>query len=115
MKRGFLNCFFRETRRIAGKLPSSAEEGMWRAAPQGWCDCCDPAAGAAPPIRSNHPAAVCGRGFPSLSKEGNFSAEFRDRNQTPALHKGAHLRCGTPGRLSDRLTIVQRKGTVSDP
>jgi hypothetical protein len=26
------------------------------------------------------PAAVCGRGFPSLSKEGSFSVEFRDRN-----------------------------------
>ena len=32
------------------------------------------------PIRSNHPAAACGSGFPSLSKEGILIAEFRDRN-----------------------------------
>ena len=51
-----------------------------RAAPRGWCDCWNPAAGMVPPIRSNHPAAACGRGFPSLSKEGSFSGEFRDRN-----------------------------------
>ncbi len=31
--------------------------------------------------RPNHPAVACGRGFPSLSKEGSLSAEFRDRNQ----------------------------------
>jgi len=31
-----------------------------------------------PSVRTT-PAAACGRGFP-LSKEGNFSAEFRDRN-----------------------------------
>jgi hypothetical protein len=30
--------------------------------------------------RSNHPAAACGRRFPSLSKEENSIAEFRDRN-----------------------------------
>ena len=30
--------------------------------------------------RSNHPAAACGRCFPSLSKEGSPRAEFRDRN-----------------------------------
>jgi len=33
-----------------------------------WC-------GSSPAIRTT-PAAVCGRGFPSLSKEGNSSAEF---------------------------------------
>ncbi len=29
---------------------------------------------------SNHPAAACGCGCPSLSKEGGLLAEFRDRN-----------------------------------
>jgi len=32
------------------------------------------------PVVRTTPAAVCGRGFPSLSKEGNFSVEFHDRN-----------------------------------
>ncbi len=32
-----------------------------------------------PSVRTT-PAAACGSGFPSLSKEGIFSAEFRDRN-----------------------------------
>ena len=30
--------------------------------------------------RRTTPAVACGHGFPSLSKAGNFSAEFRDRN-----------------------------------
>ena len=29
---------------------------------------------------SNHPAVACGRGCPSLSKEGRLKAESRDRN-----------------------------------
>ena len=31
-------------------------------------------------LRPEQGSAACGRGFPSLSKEGNFSAEFRNRN-----------------------------------
>ena len=45
----------------------------------------NPAAGVVLPQRSNHPAVDCVRGFPSLSKEGNFSAEFRYGTPTPAL------------------------------
>jgi len=30
--------------------------------------------------RSNHPVAAYGHGLPSLSKEGSFVAELRDRN-----------------------------------
>jgi hypothetical protein len=37
-----------------------------------WC-------GFSPVVRTK-PAAACGRGFPSLSKEGSFKVEFRDRN-----------------------------------
>ena len=37
-----------------------------------WCS-------SSPAVRTT-PAAVCGRGFPSLSKEGNFSIEFRATN-----------------------------------
>ncbi len=29
---------------------------------------------------SNHPAAACGCGYPSLPKEGSLLVEFRDRN-----------------------------------
>ena len=59
---------------------------MWRAAPLGWSES----------LRSSYrlgfaatdqttPAVACGRGFPSVSKEGTLSAEFRDRNQLREL------------------------------
>ena len=57
---------------------------------KGWCDLsisrcwCS----SSPGVRTT-PAAVCGRGFPSLSLEGNFSVEFRDRNW--ARNSGAQI------------------------
>ena len=53
---------------------------MWRAAPQGWCESLQSRYWLGfSDDRSNHPAAACGCGFPSLSKEGSLIAEFRDR------------------------------------
>jgi hypothetical protein len=54
---------------------------MWRAAPLGWCESVQSRYrfGSSATVRTT-PAVVCGPGFPSLSKEGSISAEFRDRN-----------------------------------
>ena len=58
---------------------------MWRAATAvaqrhwGGASRCDPATDLAFPRPFDYPAVACGRGFPSLSKEGSLSAEFRDR------------------------------------
>jgi hypothetical protein len=41
----------------------------------------DPATDLASRRPSNHPAVACGRGFPSLSKEGSLCALFHDRNR----------------------------------
>ena len=53
-----------------------------RAAPRGWCALLLSLYGFdfAVTVRTT-PAVACGRGFPSLSKEGSVGAEFRDRNQ----------------------------------
>ena len=51
--------------------------------------CWNPAAGVVLPQLFEPPtAAVYGRGFPSLSKEGNLGAEFRGRNYVPAVGTG---------------------------
>jgi hypothetical protein len=54
---------------------------MWRAAPLGWCESVRSRYrfGFSETVRTT-PAVAFGRGFPSLSKEGSISAEFRDRN-----------------------------------
>jgi hypothetical protein len=47
----------------------------------GWCDLLNPAAGVVLPQPFEPPLPrSAAAGFPSLSKEGNFSVEFRDRN-----------------------------------
>ncbi len=40
---------------------------------------------------SNHPAAACGCGYPSLSKEGSLLAKFRDRNKTTGIGQALSL------------------------
>jgi hypothetical protein len=65
---------------------------MWRAAPRGWyillesrCSCVSSSA-----VRTT-PAAVFGRGFPSLSKEGSARAEPDDGASKSATHPtGSH-------------------------
>jgi hypothetical protein len=64
-----------ETRKRAGKLPFSGEEGC------GGSDAVAQRHGVVTsPVVRTSPAAASGRGFPSLSKEGSFKVEFRDRN-----------------------------------
>lgn len=63
------------------KLPSAAEEGMWRIAPWGWYELLQSGywLSFAATVRTT-PAAACGRGSPSLLKEESSVSDFRDRN-----------------------------------
>lgn len=73
--------FCRETGGLLDNSPPLGEEGMWRVAPRGWCELLQSRywLGFATTVPTT-PAVACGRGFPSLSKEGSSISEFLGRN-----------------------------------
>ena len=58
-----------------------ARSDSGRATALGWCESLRSCYGFGfSATVSNHPRRACGRGFPSLFKEGNLKTQFRDRN-----------------------------------
>ena len=56
-------------------------------------------------VRVNHPAVACGRGFPSLSKEGSLVSSFA----TVAYARGLRRHLVAPGNFvaSSTVSLIQ--------
>ena len=77
---------------------------MWRAAPRGWCDCWNPAAGAVPPICSNHPCRGLWPRLPLLVQGGELQGRVSRQKLASATLRGRIGRKGRCRRISVKLT-----------
>ncbi len=99
-----LASFCRETGRLQENSPPRLRRGCGAQRHWGGVSRCDPAPDLAlpRPVRTT-PAVACGRGFPSLAKEGSLRAEFRDSGAL-AMDKPV-LQARFSSRIMDQRTV----------